>query len=204
MSSLINQRFVVSLSLTINTFVDNSWSDFQSDHTLFLEARSRGCCTVLSSNLYTVASGYVTVLFNRRLMLFWFGWNSDGGPSTGTFYNKKLRFSDNIELFLKARCLRMLLAYVRSFNHACPLVLVDGRVYIQAFVILAVISGYVLFTNYNTLCDHSLSTFPIFISYGQARIKVGVGPRHCTTVGPSVSHLSPSIHTAKLLVSLAT
>jgi len=88
MSSLINQRLVVSLSLTINTFVDNSWSDFQSDHTLFLEARSRRCCTVLSSNLYTVASGYVTVLFNR-LMLFWFGWNSDGGPSTGTFYDKK-------------------------------------------------------------------------------------------------------------------
>ena len=28
----------------------------------------------------------------------------------------------------------------------------------------------------------------------QARIKVGVGPRHCTTVGPSVSHLSPSTH----------
>ena len=40
--------------------------------------------------------------------------------------------------------------------------------------------------------------------YKQARIKVGVGPRHCTTVGPSVSHLSPSIHTATLLVSLAT
>ena len=29
---------------------------------------------------------------------------------------------------------------------------------------------------------------------GQARIKVGVGPMHCTTVGPSVSHLSPSTH----------
>ena len=33
-SSLINQRLVaLSLSLTINTSVDNSWSDFQSDHT---------------------------------------------------------------------------------------------------------------------------------------------------------------------------
>ena len=29
-------------------------------------------------------------------------------------------------------------------------------------------------------------------SRGQARITVGVGPRHYTTAGPSVSHLSPN------------
>ena len=34
----------------------------------------------------------------------------------------------------------------------------------------------------------------ILCQQNQARIKVGVGPRHCTTVGPSVSHLSPSTH----------
>ena len=28
----------------------------------------------------------------------------------------------------------------------------------------------------------------------QAQIKAGVGPRHCINVGPSVSHLTPSIH----------
>ena len=43
-----------------------------------------------------------------------------------------------------------------------------------------------------------VSNFRIFAwalqQCSQARIKVGVGPRHCTTVGPSVSHLSPSTH----------
>jgi len=27
---------------------------------------------------------------------------------------------------------------------------------------------------------------------GQARITLGIGPMHCTTVGPSISHLSPN------------
>ena len=43
-----------------------------------------------------------------------------------------------------------------------------------------------------------------FSSTCQARIKVGIGPVHCTTIGPIVSHLSPLHRIAELYVFLDT
>ena len=54
---------------------------------------------------------------------------------------------------------------------------------------------------WNICASISVAIIDIWTEFGtkhkyhtQARIKVGEGPRHCTTVGPSVSHLSPSTH----------
>jgi len=66
-SSLINQRLVaVSLSLTINTSVDNSWSDFQSDHEL-------GQCEAIYQNRAYVGLAHFRVLWCRdEKVHFWF------------------------------------------------------------------------------------------------------------------------------------